>query len=242
MIKNSLPNISVEENVKTRPYPFQIAYQAKEFIQGAIFYASIADMSSGEFFLQKGALETIEKRFYSGGGEKELWELGWKLLGKYQKIFEITVFQNVLIAINSHWDWYIRNLSNFVSFARQYVASPTSNRQEEKELNRIGSLSICHQLAVLEKSCGVSFGIMEKELEVLNEMSLVRNLALHNRWEVDQKYLDKASSKKHWNIGELRFFDSSELGVWHRGLIEALEKTSMAIANKYLSAPTFPGK
>jgi len=91
--------------------------------------------------------------------KEDVRKLGWKLLEKYKDVFKITVFQNVLVTINSHWDWYIRNLGNFVRFARTCFQSPLLNKTGKSDLNRIGFFSICQQLAILEKSCGISFGI-----------------------------------------------------------------------------------
>jgi hypothetical protein len=242
MIKISLPNVSVGKDVKAHPYPFQIAYQAREFIQGAIFYASIADISSGNYFRQTNSMEGLREQFITGGGELSTWDGGWQILGRYKDIFKITVFQNVLVAINSHWDWYIRNLGKFVSFARQYLSGPALGRREENDLSRIGFSPILKQMTILEKSCGIKFGLSSDILEDLKEMTLVRNLALHNRWEVDQKYLDNTSNKKHRNVGELRLFDSSELGLWHESLVKLINSTWESIATIYLNVPPFPQK
>jgi hypothetical protein len=242
MIKIDLPDILVGQSAKAHPFPFQIAFQTQEFIQGAIFYISIADISSGAYMRQKDGLKELEADYFSQGEEKGTWDLGWKLLEKYKDVFKITVFQNVLVTINSHWDWYIRNLANFVIFARNYVQGPLLNKTEKSYLNRIGFLSICDQLAILEKSCGISFGIPSDELATLKEMSLVRNLALHNRWEVDQKYLDNTSNRQPWKIGELRLFDSSELRIWHQSLLQAVKKSWISIATKYINAPAYPKK
>lgn len=239
MIKISLPNISIEKNNKAHSYPFQIAYQVQEFIQGAIFYAFLSDISSGIYFKQTNSIKELKEQFIAGGGDLSTWNRGWLILDRYKDIFKITVFQNVLVAINSHWDWYIRSLGDFVIFARNYVQSPFLSKKEESDLGRVGLLSICHQIATLEKSCGVGFGISGGELGSLKEMSLVRNLALYNRWEVDQKYLDSTSNKKRWNIGQLRLFDSSELGLWHQSLLGAIKKSWQPIAIKYVNAPSF---
>jgi len=37
-------------------------------------------------------------------------------MSKYKEVFEVTVYQTVLIALNSHWDWYIRRLTEFIQF------------------------------------------------------------------------------------------------------------------------------
>lgn len=242
MTKIELRKISTEKDTKAHSYPFQIAYQAQEFIQGAIFYISIADISSGTYFKQVNSLNELRLQFIGGGGELSTWEQGWQILTKYEDIFKITVFQNVLVAINSHWDWYIRKLGEFISFARPYVPSPVLNHKEENDLNRIGFLTICHQLAVLEKTCSLDFGISNSEKEVLMEMSLVRNLGLHNRWEVDQKYLDLTPDKRVWMNGELRLFDSTELKIWHENMLKVISKTSKMVAIKYLGVPSYPHK
>lgn len=241
MKSDDVLNITTKR-ANSHPYPFLIAIQTQEYIQGAIFYSTIADMSSGAYFRQESALIMLERDFLSHAGEKGSWELGWMLLEKYIKIFEITVFQNVLVSINSYWDWYIRNLGNFVMFARKYYPGPTLNKEDENNLKRIGHLSICQQLVTLEKACNIRFDFMNEELEALKEMSLVRNLALHNRWEVDKIYLDYTSDKRFRNIGEIRIFDSSELEYWHKNMIKAIRKTSETIAVKYAAAPNFPAK
>ncbi len=242
MIIINLPEVKTERNAKAHPYPFQIASQTQEIIQGAIFYSYIADMASGAYLRQKDAINELEKEYISHNGDKEAWELGWKLLEKYVDLSKITIFQNVLVTINSQWDWYVRNLGKFVINARKYVCSPILNSKDNHDLNRIGDLLICQQIMILEKSCDVGFNFMTDELEALKEMSLVRNLALHNRWEVDEKYLKNTSDKRRWNIRELRLFDSSELGLWHQKLIKAINTTSKTIAIKYLQAPEYPKK
>ena len=242
MIKIDLPNISMAKNAGAHPYPFQIAYQAEQFIQGAIFYASIADISSGNYFRQTNSIEELREQFIAGGGELSTWDEGWQILDRYKDIFKITVFQNVLVAINSHWDWYIRNLGNFVSFARQYVPGPALSRKEENDLNRIGFLSILNQITILEKGSGIKFGISSNVLEDIKEMTLVRNLALHNRWEIDQIYMDESKiARTHdWKVGELRIFAKDELFSWRNSLIRTIKETRENIAIKFGKAPIFP--
>ena len=240
MIKIDLPEVIVKKEAEAHPYPFQIAYQSQELIQGAMFYSFIADVSCGKYIKQKDALNELEISFLSNNGEKGTWELGWKLLGKYKEVYKIIVFQNVLISINSYWDWYIRNLGKFVIMARAYVQSPSLNKKDNKNLDRLGYLQICQQIEMLEKVCNISFRISKDELLLLNEMSLVRNLALHNRWEVDDIYLKSTAYPKNWQSGELRLFDSSELGLWHKTLITAINRTSLMIAIKYCKAPDYP--
>jgi hypothetical protein len=70
-------------------------------------------------------------------------------------------------------------------------------------------------------------------------MSYVRNLGLHNRWEVDAFYLRKTLTAG-WNVGEIRVVTIDELKTWVSSLTSLLTETSIPIAKKYFSAPDYP--
>lgn len=102
----------------------------------------------------------------------------------------------------------------------------------------IDHLNILNQLTLLEKASDVKFNLSDENLSSLKEMSLVRNLGLHNRWEVDKQYQEKNNSND-WEIGEIRVFDPIELYDWHESLIEAVNMTCVEIAKKFNQAPDF---
>ena len=134
----------------------------------------------------------------------------WDYLERYKAIFRGALHQNVLIALNSQWDWYIRKLADFIAFARNHVRSPMLLGKPKKAFGRISIQSIVDQLETLEQVCHVRFNLLKVDLENLKEMSLVRNLGLHNRWEVDKEYL-KRSSFRALAEGELRVVQEVEL-------------------------------
>ena len=237
--KIPLPKVTKFNTAKAHSFPFQIGYQTLEFLQGTIFYVSFADIAAGAYVRIPGAMDNIEKYFLERLYNKESYDQAWEYLHKYQEIFEKTVFSNVLISFCSHWDWYIRRLSDFIKFARTYVNSPNLSKSEEDDLKRISNISFTNQIEILEKASGIIFEISREIRDQLKEMTLVRNLGLHNRWEVDEKYL-LYSKTKCFEIGDLRLVKIDELNCWHGGLISLITETSKLIAIKYLDAPDYP--
>lgn len=73
-----------------------------------------------------------------------------------------------------------------------------------------------------------------------HEMSLVRNLGLHNRWEVDEVYLKNSSHSGALVVGELRLVNASELLPWRSALSQLLMGIWSPIAQLYVGAPEYP--
>lgn len=126
-----------------------------------------------------------------------------------------------------------------MSFARNHVSSSALDRNQQKDLARIGWKEITQQLTILEESCGIKFNLSQAILSDINEMSLVRNLGMHNRWEVDHYYLNK-TSLSNWNLKDVRLIDIAELRSWSGSLSKLINETSVEIAIKYVHAPDFP--
>lgn len=237
--KISLPPISKSSGATAHVFPVQVSIQTQEFIQAVLFYAILADSAAGEYVRLPDALQHIEKKLIDEGLDKQQWERGWNYLQKYQTVFNNTIFQNVVILMRSHWDWYIRQIGDFVSVARAHVSSPPLDRTQKNDLERIGWKEITKQLLILEVSCGISFRLAPTILTDLYEMSLVRNLGMHNRWEVDEFYLRKTTSS-NWELRDVRIIEIGELQSWASSLSRLINETSLQIATKYAAAPDFP--
>ena len=238
-IKIPLPSVTKAPDAKAHPFPPQIAVQTYEFIYGMMFYAMIADTASGNYVRLPNGLNLIEEELSQHGLNKKEWDRGWSILGKYMPVFEKSVFQGVLILARSHWDWYIRQLGGFVRFARNHVSSPPLDRKQQNSLDYVDRKEIKEQLMILEGACGLSFNIPNTVMSSIEEMSLVRNLGMHNRWEVDSFYLSKTSTL-NWDVGDIRLFEIAELQDWISSLTKLLDATSFPIAIKYVSAPDYP--
>lgn len=126
---------------------------------GAMFYASVADVASGEYIRLPNGLAQLERKLREDGMDKKEWDRGWDVLGKYMPVFQNSVFQNVLILVRSHWDWYIRQLASFAAFARSHVSSPSLSNKEQKAFDYVDRKEIDEQLSILEAACGVTFHI-----------------------------------------------------------------------------------
>jgi hypothetical protein len=236
--KIPLPKLYKGINTKAHPFPFQIAMQTQKFTQGAIFYFTLMDEAAGLFFRQggEGAYGEIEKLFLINYGySKTTWDTSWPCFEEYLTVFPNQIRQLAIILMKSHWDWYISHLGNFIIFALKNKSNLSPNL---KAVKKIGFKNFNEQLTILEKATGINFDLEPATLDSLSELSLVRNLGIHNQWEVDETYL-KWSKNKNWKKGEIRAIAIEELEDWRKGTIEAINKTYQPIAIKYIDAPEF---
>lgn len=222
-------------------YPFQIAWQTLEFVQGAMFHVTFMDIAAGQRVRQPGAITEIEKEMIAGGTTQEVLDLHWKTWAKYKLLFESFVFQNAIVSMQSHWDWYLRRLGAFILFARQASGAPPLSSKANKNLKRIGFANFINQLEILRESSGLPLPVPAESVEHVREMSLVRNIGLHNRWEVDEGYLDQTKFQLLWKVGDIRTVESSELMIWHKDLMEIINATWPPIAEHYVNVPDFKG-
>jgi len=162
-----------------------------------------------------------------------------QILNKYREIFGVLALQSVLISLCSHWDWYIRRLAQFVLHARSQSNSPDFNRATERDLGRVDFLPISKQLEVLQTATALDFALPSADSDALREMYLVRNLGLHNRWEIDNRYLQN-TNLTNLTEGELRVVGEEELGQWHGALLRTLRRTCLDVAKLYCDAGPFP--
>jgi len=235
MTKISLPPITSTPDAKAHGFPIQIAFQTQEFIQGAMFYYSFQNIASGEFVRSNPGV--IDRKMIEQGFNKPALDQAWKILEKYFDVFRTTVFQNVLVSFCSHWDWHSRKLSEFIATHHAVAVGQILTERQLKEIRRIDRYAIPQQLAMIEQICNMQIGLSIDQRALLREMSLVRNLGLHNRWEVDSYYLEKSSCKKY-QVNHLREFDVDELRTWHQALLNTVQLTGLEIAIKFKNAPT----
>jgi hypothetical protein len=238
MTRIPLPAVSHTGQPQAHPFPIQVAYQTQEFLQGALFHAIFADIAAGEFVHLPNGVERIEQLMASKGLVSGTSDEAWLILRKYESIFGGVLFQSVLVSLCSHWDWYIRRLAEFVSFARRHVDAPALSKGEARDLERIDRLSFENQVRTIAIATGVDLELAVGELETLAEMALVRNLGLHNRWEVDDTYLAKTKTVGLVK-GDLRAIASAELGRWHQFLILVLNRSALEVAKHYRAVPQF---
>ncbi len=99
-------------------------------------------------------------------------------------------------------------------------------------------LPINQQLEIISKVSGIDLTLSSNDIQEFVEMSLVRNLGLHNRWEIDETYLRKAKRQQS-SVGELRIVSVDELYQWHSLLVKVLRSSSLECAKVFCDAPEF---
>lgn len=109
----------------------------------------------------------------------------------------------------------------------------------EKTLARLERRPILEQIAGIELATGGTDRAHRRGSRAPERASLVRNLALHNRWEVDEQYA-KQSARNRWQPGEVREFDISEGYARNRSLLRVLNALSLEVAQRFVSAPGYP--
>jgi len=237
-----LPKVVIQKDAKAHPFPCQIALQTQEYMQGVVLYFICADRAAGEFVRLPNGLNMLKAILLKDGMQEQDWESGWNYLEKYRKLFRGVVFQNVLIVIRSCWDWYVTKLAEFIIFVHKNNTDDVLSSKDRKRLRRINYPEILEQISILERICNLDFRVSEETKRYIKEMSLVRNLGLHNRWEVDQDYLGKTFEYNRWQLGDIRTFDILELKPWHGSLIDLISKTWKPVAIQYVSAPPYPSE
>lgn len=238
MKKIELPKYTSSPNTKAHPYPYQIALQTEELIHATTFYYILLDKSA-ELATKKIGLPYIRDELLKKGMRKEDWNTGWDCLGKYTSLFERAAFLNVLVALRSNWDWYVTHLAGFIVFSDDSLNRMYTDKQKNT-LKNITRNEITTQITVLERLCNMDLAVPQALLDNLREMSYVRNLGLHNRWEVDETYLSRTNEPQRWHLGEIRIFTETELNSWGATLRELINMTCRAVATQCVSAPQYP--
>ena len=237
-VRIPMPRVVKKPNTKGHPYPVLIAWQTQELMHCIVFYLILSDTAAGQYGRLPDGLQQLERKLVAEGMRQRDWDDVWKLIPKYMPIMQAAVFQNGLISICSQWDWFVRNIRDFVLFAREHIELPILSKKQERGLTRIDRLSILQQLELLEASCAVRLSITPENRALLKEMTLVRNVGLHNRWEVDEKYSAHTSTGP-WEVGEVRVFDQTELHPWHVAFLKATSEVARGIARVCKDAPDY---
>ena len=206
---------------------------------GITFYYMFADEAVGQFLRSDpDAYIKVKAGIERHGLSRHAWETGWMSFESYLKAFPNPVLQNALFGMLMHWDWYISKLGKFVQFGRVHVLCPPLGRKEIRQLGAIGRIPLREQFGLLQAATGVSPNLPIATIESLVEMNLVRNLGMHNQWEVDEHYKQRARSGD-WLVGSIRAVSWDEIREWQANLSDAVRATAILIAQKFVEAPEY---
>jgi len=217
-------------------YPLKIALRSHTLIQGSVFYGVFVDMASGQYVRVVPDPEgNIKRLLLDAGLSEENYELSWRCFQEYMEEFQHPIYQHGLYSMISHWDWYISNLGKFVNYALKYISPRDPDNLNLLRLNR---KPFREQIKYLSKTIEIEFIFEDDAVDLVEEMNLVRNLGMHNEWEVDMDYLRKTKTNG-WQVGQKRVFEMEEIDKWHSALRNIISVSARDVATRYVHVPKF---
>jgi len=217
-------------------YPRKIALRTQRLIQGTLFYNVLADTTIGMYFSEvPDAVEKVKGKLIKSGWSEDTYEISWSCFEEYINEFKNPIFQHAIYSIIGHWDWYISNLGKFIYFAEEHI-SP--DKKKDKDLLKLSSKPFAKQIDIIKNQTGITFKIKDEDIDLIEEMHLVRNLGLHNQWEVDETYL-KNTKAKNFEVGNKRLIETPELEKWHSAFVNLVLETSSQLAVLYTGVPSY---
>jgi len=183
------------------------------------------------------ALERTIKDFLinNTGWSEKIYETSWGCFEDYLKEFQNPIHQHAVYSIVSHWDWFISNLGKFIDFAERSI-SP--EKQTDKDLLKLNFKPFTKQIEIIKNETGILLNIENNTLDLIEEMDLVRNLGMHNEWEVDGTYLKK-TKKSCLKSGDKRVFEIPEITKWHSAYLQLIDALAYEIAVRYAQVPKY---
>ncbi len=224
-------------NSQKHLYPSKIAQRAQRLIQGALFYDVFTDTAAWLYAkTNDNAEQTVKDSLINKDGwTEETYETSWDCFRSYLEEFQNPIYHHTVYSIISHWDWYISNLGKFIDFAEKYI-SP--EKETNKDLLKLNFKPFTTQIEIIKNETGILLNIDSDTLDLVEEMHLVRNLGMHNEWEVDDTYLKKTKTK-NLKLGDKRIFEIAEMTKWHSAILQLIGILSSEIAIRYAQAPKY---
>lgn len=217
-------------------YPLKIALRAQRLIQGSLFYDVFVDTATGQYVtIVPDAEKTIKDLLIKGGWSEETYETSWACFENYLKEFQSPIFQHTVYSIISHWDWYVSNLGKFINFAEKYI-SP--EKETNKDLLKLSFKPFIKQIEIIKNQTGILLKMDNGAIDLVEEMHLVRNLGMHNEWEVDDTYL-KYSKTKNLKPGAKRILEKAEMTECHSAFLQLIGSLSSEISIHYAQVPKY---
>jgi hypothetical protein len=217
-------------------FPIKIALRAQQLIQGSLFYDVFVDTATGLYVrVIPDAEGTIKAKMVKDGINEETYETSWSCFRAYLNEFQNPIYHRTIFSIISHWDWFISNLGRFINFGEK-ILSP--RKQPDKNLLKLSFKPFSKQIEIIKKESRTPLIIDQEIIDLVEEMNLVRNIGMHNEWDVDETYL-KYTKTKQFKFGQKRIFDISEMTRWHGAFLKLIDTLSSEIAIRYSHVPNF---
>lgn len=218
-------------------YPHKIAQQALKLLQGILFYDILSDTAAGIYIRSAQNPENKIKEYLINiaGWSKENYEISWTCLENYIKEFQSPIHQHTVISMISQWDWFISKIGRFINYAEKFIKPEI---EIDKGLRQLNLKPFNKQIETIENTTGIQFDGQGERILLIDELHLIRNLGLHNNWEVDEGYLSK-TYKRCYKKGEKRLFDINELTGWYDAFVKLIGVIANETATRYANVPDY---
>lgn len=222
-------------------YPIRTYVDADSTIQAYMDYMDGLGFSRRAITAQPGGLEMVLE---TNGWSAERIEKSVAIQKRIAPLLRGFTLQNNIFIMAFQWDWFIYRIGRFALWGLEQENSPLLLKGLRKDLQRITALAVLKQVAHLELACDLKDTVTAAAMEDIEELGLMRNIGAHNRWEVDEKYMDKTKTvgpTGPWKIGEYRVYGDAEwlkLNVSMRR--DGTWKIAEAIAVRFKDLGDFP--
>ncbi len=240
-IKIPLPPFDAVLGAGAHPYPYQIAQQTQEFIRASVWYDGTTKVATNLFLRGPWKLWRMRQIRREFTVTDSAWNNAFKAFQKYPDVFRSSVLQTGLISLKSHWDWYITKSAEFVKFAAVQTQSGRIDAAMQTKLEGLGeNRSIEGQVQILCDVAQIKIDFSRADRDAVRELRLVRNLGLHNRWEVNDRYMRDSANSSLWELGDLRTLSIDEVENWAGVITKLTTNIGIELAVKFRKAPPYP--
>jgi hypothetical protein len=236
MTENVLSPIEIRK-LGCHPYPIQIAEQTRESIKASVLYFGLLGTATNQYLKYPWALWTVRRAFKISD---ESWKRALDSIFRRDYIFKDGVLQNGVLIMISQWDWYIRRIGKFILFSHEHNSQKILTDKQKKDLLRIGWIpGIEEQTQTIQTISNVPIDLPETSKSQIKEMCQVRNLGMHNNWEVDETYKNISLQKENWFLGQFRKTTLDEVEQWEIELLKLVNRIATLISARYGEIPDY---
>jgi len=218
-------------NSKAHPYPLNLDMTIRKKIQGVFTYFIITDQATYLHFSRgPNSYNEFDARIRSQGFTNGIDNESWQDFKLYIEAKPEPLAQQIIFNIEFSWDRYLNGIREFIQKGNKSLNINFSN-DDNKIIKRMHLSPFPDVVSCIDRNIGFT-DISHKEIDSVTELSLLRNLGVHNDWIIDETYLQK-TKETNVILGELRVFTASDIAPLYQDLLISMRKITSVISKFY---------
>jgi hypothetical protein len=218
-------------NGQMHPFPKNLEITIRKRIQGIFTYLVITDHASYLHFANnpdgyQQLIDRLKSVGFSNGIDDESWN-DFKLILN-EKPHPLN--QQVVFNIEFAWDRFLNEIGRFIVVANKEIGITYSSK-DERTIKRFHLAPFKEIVDCLNRNMGPTL-IHDQEIDSVNELSLLRNLGVHNDWIIDEEYCTKTKNQ-NLIIGEIRDVTIEEVIPLYSDLLSSMSKIASLVSFQY---------